>query len=83
MLRSANRGRHAVTKRCTDLGLTLTGDEIVDVYRALMAIADDRKIIADADVMAVIKALRNEIHDEAHHVDPFETPAAAWHAERA
>ena len=64
-------GRHAVHRRCTDLGLTLKGDEIVEVYRALMAIADDRKIIADSDVVAVVKTLRNESHS---HVDPFDTP---------
>jgi 2-isopropylmalate synthase len=53
-------GRHAVQKRCTDLDLNVTGDEIVAVYRALMAIADDRKIIADADIVDVVKAVRNE-----------------------
>ena len=52
-------GRHAVTKRCADLGLTIEGDEVVEVYRALMAIADDRKIIADADIVAVVHALRS------------------------
>src|SRR5919108_491293 len=35
-------GRHAVQKRCKDLGLDVEGTELVDVYRALMAIADDR-----------------------------------------
>jgi 2-isopropylmalate synthase len=53
-------GRHAVQKRCMDLGLNITGDEIVEVYRALMTIADDRKVITDADVTAVVKTLRNE-----------------------
>jgi len=52
-------GRHAVTKRCADLGLIIEGDEVVEVYRALMAIADDRKIIADADIVEVVRALRS------------------------
>ena len=51
-------GRHAVLKRCNDLGLNVETTELVDVYRALMAIADDRKVIEDADVVAVVTALR-------------------------
>ena len=51
-------GRHAVLKRCNDLGLNVETGELVDVYRALMAIADDRKVIEDADVVAVVTALR-------------------------
>ena len=43
-------GRHAVQKRCADLGFELEGDELVEVYRALMAIADDRKILTDNDI---------------------------------
>ena len=53
-------GRHAVQKRCNDLTLGVTGDEIVEVYRALMAIADDRKVITDTDIVAVVKAVRNQ-----------------------
>ena len=53
-------GRHAVQKRCADLGLSLEGDEIVEVYRSLMSIADDRKTIADADIVAVVQSLRSD-----------------------
>ena len=53
-------GRAAVQKRCTELGLPITGDEMVEVYRALMSIADERKIITDADVAAVVRSLRGE-----------------------
>jgi 2-isopropylmalate synthase len=51
-------GRHAISKRCADLGYTLEGDELVEVYRALMVVADDRKTIADNDVVSVITAVR-------------------------
>jgi len=51
-------GRHAVLKRCNDLGLNVETGELVDVYRALMAIADERKVIADDDVVAVVTTLR-------------------------
>jgi 2-isopropylmalate synthase len=58
-------GRHAVQKRCDDLGLKVEAGELVDVYRALMAIADDRKVIADADVLAVVTALRTQARSGA------------------
>jgi 2-isopropylmalate synthase len=51
-------GRHAVQKRCTDLGLVLEVTELGDVYRALMAMADDRKILVDQDVVAAVSAVR-------------------------
>jgi 2-isopropylmalate synthase len=73
-------GRHAVQRRCKDLGFEVEGGELVDVYRALMAIADERKTISDHDVVAVISAVRTGSvrHD---HVDPFDTPSgvAATH----
>jgi 2-isopropylmalate synthase len=56
-------GRHAVQKRCTDLGFPLDGDELVDVYRALMTIADDRKVLTDADLRAVITSVRTAEDD--------------------
>ena len=67
-------GRHAVLRRCNDLGLEVDATtELVDVYRALMAIADDRKIISDADVIAVVSNVRT-----AHS-----TPADAYDASAA
>jgi 2-isopropylmalate synthase len=51
-------GRHAVQRRCADLGFALEGDELVEVYRALMGIADDRKILTDADIREVVGSVR-------------------------
>src|SRR6476620_3374310 len=51
-------GRHAVQRRCSELGLTVEGGELVEVYRALMTIADERKIISDNDVVAVVSSIR-------------------------
>jgi 2-isopropylmalate synthase len=67
-------GRHAVQRRCSELGLTVEGGELVDVYRALMTIADERKVITDSDVIAVVSAIRT---GSVHHdqVDPFDTPS--------
>jgi 2-isopropylmalate synthase len=53
-------GRAAVQKRCTEMGIPISGDEMVEVYRALMAIADERKIISNADVSTVVRAVRGE-----------------------
>jgi 2-isopropylmalate synthase len=74
-------GRHAVQRRCAELGLNLDPKEIGEVYRALMAIADDRKTITDTDLVAVVAALRAEARPQAagRAIDPFETPAA-WHS---
>jgi 2-isopropylmalate synthase len=67
-------GRHAVQRRCTELGLAVEAGELVEVYRALMAIADERKLITDNDVVAVVSSVRTGVvrHD---HVDPFDTPS--------
>jgi 2-isopropylmalate synthase len=54
-------GRHAVQKRCADLGFALEGDALIDVYRALMAIADDRKTIADDDIREAVAAVRKSV----------------------
>jgi 2-isopropylmalate synthase len=74
-------GRHAVLKRCNDLGLDVTSAELVEVYRALMVIADDRKTITDNDLVAVVSSVRTS-QPAGHHgpVDPFDTPAAVQHA---
>ena len=57
-------GRHAVQRRCADLGFELEGEELVGVYRALMAIADDRKILTDSDIKNVVLAARRKPGEE-------------------
>ena len=70
-------GRHAVQQRCADLGLVLSTSEIGEVYRTLMVIADERKMITDADLVTVVSAVRQAAAPPvaSHAVDPFETPA--------
>jgi 2-isopropylmalate synthase len=53
-------GRHAVQSRCADLGFKLEGDALVQVYRALMSIADDRKVLTDTDIRAVVVSITEE-----------------------
>jgi 2-isopropylmalate synthase len=67
-------GRHAVQKRCSDLGVEVEGEELTEIYRALMTIADDRKILTDNDLRAVVASCRAE-HLPADAIDPFDTPA--------
>jgi 2-isopropylmalate synthase len=69
-------GRHAVQKRCSELGFELEGSELVEVYRALMVIADDRKILADNDIIAVVSSVRTKQPAAQEPIDPFDTPAA-------
>ena len=73
-------GRHAVQKRCADLGFEIQGDELIEAYRALMAIADDRKTLTDNDVRTVIATIRSVQVTVVDVVDPFDTPAAPLHA---
>ncbi|MEQ1573582.1 MAG: 2-isopropylmalate synthase [Vicinamibacterales bacterium] len=74
-------GRHAVQSRCKDLGFSLEGAELVEVYRALMAIADDRKILSDSDIVAVVNTIRAERSSArepvtSHPLDVLDTPRA-------
>ena len=68
-------GRHAVQQRCSELGFTLEALELVQVYRGLMAIADDRKTLTDNDIVAVVSAIRMTQPPAHEAVDPFDTPS--------
>jgi 2-isopropylmalate synthase len=51
-------GRHAVQRRCEQLGLTLERTELEAVYWEIMAIADRDKVVNDNDLSAVVTRLR-------------------------
>ena len=72
-------GRAAVRRRCQDLGIELEAAELLEVYRALMAIADDRKILTDTDIVAVVSTVRTTTVVVVEPVDPFDTPATTGH----
>ena len=46
-------GRHAVQKRCEQLGLTLSRHELDQVYRSMVAQADRTKHITDEDLLDI------------------------------
>jgi len=51
-------GRHAVQRRCEQLGFTLTGDELGQVYHAVITMGEHRKSIADNDLKRIIDRIR-------------------------
>ena len=51
-------GRHAVRKRCEELGHELSRFEIDRVYREVIALADRRKSVGDDDVTAIVGRIR-------------------------
>jgi len=53
-------GRHAVQKRCEELGCALSRFEIDRVYRRLMALADAQKHVTDADLRRIVGEARAE-----------------------
>jgi 2-isopropylmalate synthase len=51
-------GRHAVQRRCEQLGLPLERHELEQVYWAIMAIADREKVVGDQHLAEVVASLR-------------------------
>ena len=47
-------GRHAVQRRCEQIGHALERHLLDDVYRAVIAHADREKIVSDADLAAIV-----------------------------
>ncbi len=47
-------GRHAVQKRCEQIGWTLDRQALDEVYRAVIAHADREKIVSDSDLSAIV-----------------------------
>ncbi len=51
-------GRHAVAKRCEELDLQLTSDEVEQVYRAVIEQGERRKAVADNDLRRIVDRLQ-------------------------
>jgi 2-isopropylmalate synthase len=54
-------GRHAVQSRCEQLGMVLTRQEIDQVYRGIIEIADREKTVSDRDLTQVVATVRNRV----------------------
>ena len=53
-------GRHAVKRRCEQLGYDVTRFELDRVYREVIALADRQKSVGDDDVEAIVTRVRTE-----------------------
>jgi 2-isopropylmalate synthase len=53
-------GRHAVQRRCEQLGLKLDRHELDEVYRAVIALADREKIVNDNDLADIVSRMRGQ-----------------------
>jgi len=51
-------GRHAVQRRCEQIGVMVERRELDDLYRAVMAYAVRQKVVTDADLSAIVSRLR-------------------------
>jgi len=66
-------GRHAVQRRCEQIGCALEGEVLDRVYRAVIVHADREKVVNDSDLAAIIAQL-NAAPEKAEKKD---RPAAA------
>ncbi len=57
-------GRHAVKKRCEDLGCALSRFELDRVYREVIALADRQKTVEDDDVTAIVERVQTALAEE-------------------
>jgi 2-isopropylmalate synthase len=51
-------GRHAIQKRCEDLGFALSKLEVDRVYRRMIRLADHQKHITDAELISLIEEVK-------------------------
>jgi 2-isopropylmalate synthase len=51
-------GRHAVQKRCEELGFVLTKFELDRVYRQMTALADRQKHVTDAELVTLVEGVK-------------------------
>jgi len=50
-------GRHAVQRRCEQIGYTFERQTLDAVYKAVIAHADREKVVSDADLAAIVKRI--------------------------
>ncbi len=53
-------GRHAVQRRCEQLGVTLERRELDAVYKAVIALADREKTVSDRDLARIVATVRGQ-----------------------
>jgi 2-isopropylmalate synthase len=53
-------GRHAVQRRCEQIGLTLDRAQLDQVYEAVISLADREKTVSDKDLAAIVAQVRGD-----------------------
>jgi 2-isopropylmalate synthase len=53
-------GRHAVSRRCEELGIVLERRDVDRVYRRMIALAEEQKTITDDDLKGLVDAVQAE-----------------------
>ena len=53
-------GRHALAKRCEDLGFALTREQLDQVYQRFTAMADRKKGLRNEEISAVVRSVMEE-----------------------
>ena len=53
-------GRHAVQRRCEQIGITLDRKQLDEVYEAVIAHADREKTVSDKDLAAIVAQVRGD-----------------------
>jgi 2-isopropylmalate synthase len=59
-------GRHAVQRRCEQLGVRLSRPELETVYRELIAMADRKKRVDDEDLLEILAGVAGAIPGDRH-----------------
>ena len=77
-------GRHAVQRRCEDLGAKLDRRELDDAYRAVIVHAEREKIVTDADLAVIVRRIKRVPrlrHGYGGQADPRPTDHGLQNAE--
>jgi 2-isopropylmalate synthase len=77
-------GRHALRKRCEDLGFTLTHEQVDGVYHRFTSIADRKKGVTDEEIAQLARIETGEIEPVPAHLSGpgVVLPWAAHHQAR-
>jgi 2-isopropylmalate synthase len=66
-------GRHAVQRRCEQIGVSLERRDLDAVYRAVIELADREKVVTDTDLLEIVSATRGPLQSRELSREP--TPA--------
>ena len=78
MVLGKHSGRHALRERCAALGIEPGRQELDELYRRMIALADRRKVVHDRDLVSLWAALKRAPGTRLHAVPaPGARPAAS------